>query len=299
MATRTVSPAWTTSTRAMRTNMTQITSTTHEHRHAQDAQLVSKHLERAVSWHLLMLCHLHLMVQGVLESHFICTTIHERFSLTSLSSLSILTWSSPSSSTSPFSCTPSNTLSSTTWSPCNTTCAPPRTRGVTTPTTSTPPSQVVSPTTWSSTSSAISRVVFFKLLVIGPGHRRHYARQAAHRSTPRTCRFLQSRRRVSQSVVVCCSMDQGNLMEIDQGNLMSVTARKHRVGFYLRSKDRQFLRNLEGVFVSQSSLSVASDRTGKPVEESNVDQSIGCGVTSNTYSTHQVFCKHPSQKVGQ
>ena len=35
---------------------------------------------------------------------------------------------------------PSSTLSSTTWSPCNTTCAPPR-RGVTTPTTSTPPSQ--------------------------------------------------------------------------------------------------------------------------------------------------------------
>ena len=31
---------------------------------------------------------------------------------------------------------------------------------------------------------------------------------------------------------------------IDQGNLMSVTARKHRLGLYLRSKDRQFLRNI-------------------------------------------------------
>ena len=31
---------------------------------------------------------------------------------------------------------------------------------------------------------------------------------------------------------------------MDQGNLMSVTARKHRLGLYLRSKDRQFLRNL-------------------------------------------------------
>ena len=27
---------------------------------------------------------------------------------------------------------------------------------------------------------------------------------------------------------------------IDQGNLMSVTARKHRLGLYLRSKDRQY-----------------------------------------------------------
>ena len=31
-------------------------------------------------------------------------------------------------------------------------------------------------------------------------------------------------------------------------------------------------RSPEGVSVSQSSLSVASDRTGKPVEENNVDQ---------------------------
>ena len=31
---------------------------------------------------------------------------------------------------------------------------------------------------------------------------------------------------------------------IDQGNLMSVTARKHRLGRYLRSKDRQLLRNI-------------------------------------------------------
>ena len=31
---------------------------------------------------------------------------------------------------------------------------------------------------------------------------------------------------------------------IDQGNLMSVTPRKHRLGLYLRSKDRQLLRNI-------------------------------------------------------
>ena len=45
----------------------------------------------------------------------------------------------------------------------------------------------------------------------------------------------------------------------------------------------------EGVSVSQSSLSVVFDRTGKPVGESNVDQSIGSGVTRNTYSAHSKF----------
>ena len=40
----------------------------------------------------------------------------------------------------------------------------------------------------------------------------------------------------------------------------------------------------EGVSVSQSSLSVASDRTGKPVGKSNIDQ-FSFGVR-NTYSAH-------------
>ena len=31
---------------------------------------------------------------------------------------------------------------------------------------------------------------------------------------------------------------------IDQGNLMSVTARKHRLGLHLKSKDEPFLRNV-------------------------------------------------------
>ena len=40
------------------------------------------------------------------------------------------------------------------------------------------------------------------------------------------------------------------------GNLMSVTARKHRLGLYLRSKDRQFLRNVtqESVITSSKQL---------------------------------------------
>ena len=48
----------------------------------------------------------------------------------------------------------------------------------------------------------------------------------------------------------------------------------------------------EGVSVSQSSLSVVFDRTGKPVGERNVDQSIGFGVTRNTYSAHSKFSEN-------
>ena len=46
----------------------------------------------------------------------------------------------------------------------------------------------------------------------------------------------------------------------------------------------------EGVSVSQSSLSVVFDRTGKLVGE--VDQSIGFGVTRNTYSAHRKFSEN-------
>ena len=45
----------------------------------------------------------------------------------------------------------------------------------------------------------------------------------------------------------------------------------------------------EGVSVRQSSLSAVFDRTGKPVGEGDVDQSIGFGVTRNTYSAHSKF----------
>ena len=51
-------------------------------------------------------------------------------------------------------------------------------------------------------------------------------------------------------------------------------------------------RSPEGVSVSQSSLSVVFDRTGKPVGEKNVDQSIGFGVTRNTYSAHSKFSEN-------
>ena len=48
----------------------------------------------------------------------------------------------------------------------------------------------------------------------------------------------------------------------------------------------------EGVSVSQSSMSVVFDRTGKPVGERDVDQSIGFGVTRNTYSAHSKFSEN-------
>ena len=48
----------------------------------------------------------------------------------------------------------------------------------------------------------------------------------------------------------------------------------------------------EGVSVSQSSLSVVFDRTGKPVGERDVDQIFGFGVTRNTYSAHSKFSEN-------
>ena len=49
----------------------------------------------------------------------------------------------------------------------------------------------------------------------------------------------------------------------------------------------------EGMSVSQSSSSsVVFDRAGKPAGERNVDQSVGFGVTRNTYSAHSKFSEN-------
>ena len=48
----------------------------------------------------------------------------------------------------------------------------------------------------------------------------------------------------------------------------------------------------EGMSVSQSSSSVVFDGSGKPDGERNVDQTIGCGVTRNTYSAHSKFSEN-------
>ena len=52
----------------------------------------------------------------------------------------------------------------------------------------------------------------------------------------------------------------------------------------------------EGVSVSLSSSSVVFDRTGKPVGDRNVHQSIGFGVMRNTHSAHSKFSETPKLK---
>ena len=73
--------------------------------------------------------------------------------------------------------------------------------------------------------------------------------------------------------------------DIDDATLGKLLTEPHR--------EHADYRSSEGVSVSQSSLSVVFDRTGKPVGERNVDQSIGFGVTRNTYSAHGKFLKTP------
>ena len=73
-------------------------------------------------------------------------------------------------------------------------------------------------------------------------------------------------------------------LDIDDTTLGKLLTEAHR-------EDADY-RNPEGVSVSQSSLSVVFDRTGKPVGERNVDQSIGFGVTRNTYSAHSKFSEN-------
>ena len=70
-------------------------------------------------------------------------------------------------------------------------------------------------------------------------------------------------------------------LDIDETTLGKLLTEAHR--------EHADYRSPEGVSVSQSSVSVVIDRTGKPVGESDVDQSIGFGVTRNTYSAHSKF----------
>ena len=72
------------------------------------------------------------------------------------------------------------------------------------------------------------------------------------------------------------SMDQGNLMEkewsIDQGNLMSVTARTHRLGLYLRSKDRQLLRNIAKKSVITNSKQLKPKKSADSYKDNYVNR---------------------------
>ena len=64
--------------------------------------------------------------------------------------------------------------------------------------------------------------------------------------------------------------------DIDDTTLGKLLAEVHR--------EYADYRSPEGVFVSPSSMSVTSDRTGKPVEKSNIDQF--CFGVRNAYSGH-------------
>ena len=60
-----------------------------------------------------------------------------------------------------------------------------------------------------------------------------------------------------------CPIERGDPLEIDRGDPVSTETQKHRVGLYLRSKDRQFLRN-----VAQESVITNSKRL-KPKKFNN------------------------------
>ena len=72
---------------------------------------------------------------------------------------------------------------------------------------------------------------------------------------------------------------QSSDLDIDDATLGKLLTEAHR--------EHADYRNPEGVSVSQLSLSVVFDRTGKPVEKSNIDQ-FSFGVR-NTYSAHNQF----------
>ena len=139
------------------------------------------------------------------------------------------------------SCTPSCTLSSTTWSSWKA-CATPPTRRVRTPTTSPPPSRVMSPTSWPSASSTTHRVPFSYVIP---------------------------------------SSDQ----DVDDLTLGKMLTEAYR--------GQADYCEPEGMSVSQSSTSVVFDGSGKPDGERNVDQSVGFGITRNTYSAHSKFLETP------
>ena len=154
-----------------------------------------------------------------------------------LTFFSTLTWPSPSFSTSPSSYTPSSMLSSTTWSPCNTTCPLPR-RG-----------NDANDVHTSLAGYEPIDMVFNEL-----------------------------------------SNSQGSFSHVAPSSDLDTDDAFGKLFDEAYQKCANY-RNPEGVSVSQSSLSLVFDRTGKLVEERNVDQSIGFGVTRNTCS-QQVFCKH-------
>ena len=130
----------------------------------------------------------------------------------------------------------------------------------------------------------------------------------------------QEDQKVTNKCQGCCSQIKGKKQNHKRGNLLmcqisyrctkenglTLSHQNHlmlldaTLGKLLDEAHREYAdyRNPEGVSVSQSSLSVVFDRTGKPVGERNVDLSIGFGVTRNTYSAHSKFSENnPAEKM--
>ena len=203
------------------------------------------------------------------------------------------------------SCTSSCTLSSTTWSPCKT-CAPPRTRGVTTPTTSPTPSQVMSPTTWPSASSTTSRVPS----PTSPRHQtrtwmtRHSASCSPRHTEDKPITAIQKARQSVSRRCLLCLIEQGNLWEkemsikqlvlvsretrtvltavflktpklkkwsIEQGNLWSEIAQMHRLGLYLMNRHKWLSQNVARKLVITNSMQLMPKKNAEFYEKNYGD----------------------------
>ena len=61
-------------------------------------------------------------------------------------------------------------------------------------------------------------------------------------------------------------------LTIDQGNLMSVTAREHRLGLYLKSKDRRLSRNIAKKSVITNSNQLTQKKSADSYKDSYDDR---------------------------
>ena len=98
---------------------------------------------------------------------------------------------------------------------------------------------------------------------------------------------ITSHKEACQSVSCCCLyglIDQGNRMERDRSNPMSVTARKHRLGLYLRSKERHFYRGLSRKSQSSRTPSSSSRRRAPTPTRTTMATEIGISGSSSTKS---------------
>ena len=97
-----------------------------------------------------------------------------------------------------------------------------------------------------------------------------------HTEDKSTTVYQEACQSVSQSSSVM--FDQGNLMEwewsIDQGNLMSVTARTHRLGLYLKSKDRRLSRNIVKKSVITNSMQLTQKKSADSYKDNYGDRKL-------------------------